>query len=159
VQEIHGIAHVSNLPEHIAARMRETAQRMLADLARVEIEPQVLGRDRAIGQGGAIVLWARTAHALLGGSEVAQRGVPAEHIAATAAQMLREDIAAGATLDIHASDQLLICFALARGPSCFLARTLSSHAQTTLWLLQQFLPVRVHTRAAGACTRVDIEPG
>jgi len=159
VQEIRGIAHVSNLPEHIAARMQQTAQQMLADLARVGIEPQILGRDQAIGQGGAIVLWARTAHALLGGSEVAQRGVPAEHIAATAAQMLREDISAGATLDIHASDQLLIYFALARGPSCFLARTLSSHAQTTLWLLQQFLPLRVHTRAAGACTRVDIEPG
>ena len=158
LQEIRGIAHVSNLPEHIATRMRETAQRMLADLARVEIESQLLGRDRAIGQGGAIVLWARTEHALLGGSEVAQRGVPAEHIAATAAQMLRDDIGAGATVDIHASDQLLIYCALARGPSCFLARTLSSHAQTTLWLLQQFLPLRVHTRAAGTCTRVDIEP-
>lgn len=159
LQEIRGIAHVSNLPEHIVARMRETAQRMLADLARVEIEPQLLGRDQAIGQGGAIVLWARTAHALIGGSEVAQRGVPAEQIAATAAQMLREDISAGATLDIHASDQLLIYLALARGPSSFLARTLSSHAQTTLWLLQQFLPMRVHTCAAGACTRIDIEPG
>jgi RNA 3'-terminal phosphate cyclase (ATP) len=159
LQEIRGIAHVSNLPEHIVTRMRETAQRMLADLARVAIEPQILGRDQAIGQGGAIVLWARTAHALLGGSEVAQRGVPAERIAATAVQMLRDDIAAGATLDIHASDQLPIYFALARGPSCFLARTLSSHAQTALWLLPQFLPLRVHTRAAGAGTRVDIEPG
>jgi len=159
VREIRGIAHVSNLPEHIAARMQQTAQRMLADLAPVAVEPQILARDQAIGPGGAIVLWARTAHALLGGAEVAQRGVPAEHIAATAARMLREDISAGATLDIHASDQLLIYFALAREPSCFLARTLSSHAQTTLWLLPQFLPVRVHARAAGAGTRVDIEPG
>ncbi len=159
LQEIGGIAHVSNLPEHIVTRLRETAQRMLADLARVAVEPQLLGRDQAIGQGGAIVLWARTAQALLGGAEVAQRGVPAEQIAATAAQMLRDDVSSGATLDIHASDQLLIYFALARGRSCFVARTLSSHAQTTLWLLQQFLSLCVHTRAAGAGTRVDIEPG
>ena len=159
VREVRGIAHVSNLPTHIVTRMQQTAQQMLADLARVEIEPQILNRDQAIGQGGAIVLWARTAQALLGGSEVAQRGIPAERIAATAAQALREDIAAGATLDLHASDQILVFCALAQGSSCFLARTLSSHAQTTLWLLPQFLPMRAATRAAGLCTRVDIEPG
>ena len=158
VQEIHGLAHVSNLPAHIVERMQNTARQMLADMARVAIEPQILGRDQAIGQGGAIVLWARTAHTLLGGSEVAQRGVPAERIAGTAAQVLREEITAGATLDIHASDQILIYGALAQSPSCFLARTLSSHAQTALWLLQQFLPLRVTTRAVGTCTRVDVEP-
>jgi RNA 3'-terminal phosphate cyclase (ATP) len=159
VEEIRGIAHASNLPAHIVTRMQQTARQMLADLAHVEIEPQRLGRDQAIGPGGAIVLWARTAHALLGGAEVAQRGVPAERIAANAAQSLRDDIAAGATLDLHASDQMPIYCALARGPSCFLARTLSSHAQTTLWLLQQFLPLRVHTRPEGACQRVEIEAG
>ncbi len=159
VKEIRGLAHVSNLPAHIVTRMQQTAVRILADIAPVEIEQQILGRDRALGQGGAVVLWAHTAHALLGGSEVAQRGVPAERIAGTAAQALREEIAAGATLDIHASDQILIYCALAQSPSCFLARTLSSHAQTTLWLLQQFLPLRVNTRPAGGCTRVDVEPG
>lgn len=159
VQEIRGIAHVSNLPAHIVERMRQTAARMLADTAHAEIEQQVLGRDQAIGQGGAIVLWARTAHALLGGAEVAQRGVPAERIAGTAAQALRDELAAGATLDLHACDQMLIYCALAQSPSCFLARMLSSHAQTTLWLLPQFLPLRVSTRPVSGCTRVDVAPG
>lgn len=159
IKEIRGVAHVSNLPAHIVTRMQQTAVQLLGDIARVEIEPQILGKDQAIGQGGAIVLWVRTAHALLGGSEVAQRGVPAERIAGTAAQDLRDDITAGATLDLHASDQLLIYGALAQGPSCFLARTLSSHAQTTLWLLQQFLPLRVSATPVGAATRVDMEPG
>lgn len=159
VKQIHGIAHVSNLPAHIAARMRQTAVRLLADIAPVEIAQQILGRDQAIGQGGAIVLWARTDHALLGSSEVAQRGVPAERIAGTAVQALREDIVCGATLDLHASDQVLIYCALSQGPSCFRARTLSSHAHTTLWLLQQFLPLRVRTLPADAATHVDIVPG
>lgn len=159
VQEIHGIAHVADLPEHILTRMQKMTARILADIAPVEIESQILGHDQAIGQGGAIVLWARTAHALLGGAEVAQRGIPAERIAGNAAQALRQDILAGATLDIHASDQILIYSAMAPGPSCFLVRTLSSHAQTALWLLQQFFSLRVNTRPAGACTRVDIEPG
>jgi RNA 3'-terminal phosphate cyclase (ATP)/RNA 3'-terminal phosphate cyclase (GTP) len=158
-KQICGIAHVSNLPAHIAARMQRTAARLLADIAPVEVEQQVLGQDQATGQGGAIVLWARTDHALLGSSEVAQRGVPAERIAGTAAQALREDIVCGATLDLHASDQVLIYCALAQGPSCFRTRTLSSHAHTALWLLQQFLPMRVGTIPADAATHVDIEPG
>lgn len=158
VKEIRGVVHIANLPAHIVMRMQQTTVRLLGDIAHVEIEQQILDRDQAIGQGGAIVLWARTAHALLGGSEVAQRGVPAERIAGTAAQALREEISAGATLDIHASDQILIYCALARGPSSFLARTLSSHAQTALWLLRQFFPLRVNTHPVGACTRIDIEP-
>lgn len=158
VKEIRGVVHIANLPAHIVTRMQQTTVRLLADIARVEIEQQILDRDQAIGQGGAIVLWARTTHALLGGSEVAQRGVPAERIAGTAAQALREEISAGATLDIHASDQILIYCALAQGPSSFLARTLSSHAQTTLWLLRQFFPLRADTHAVGACTRLEIEP-
>ena len=159
LKAIHGIAHVANLPAHIAARMQQTAVRLLADIAPVEIEQQVLGKDQAIGQGGAIVLWARTEHTLLGGSEVAQRGVPAEQIASAATQVLLAEIGAGATLDLHAADQVLIYCALAQGPSTFLTRTLSSHAQTTLWLLQQFLSLRVGIAPAGTVTRVDIEPG
>jgi RNA 3'-terminal phosphate cyclase (ATP) len=159
VKEIRGIAHVANLPAHIVTRMQQTAERLLAGIAPVQIEQQVLGKEQAIGPGGAVVLWARAAPALLGGSEVAQRGVPAERIAETAAQALRAEITAGATLDLHASDQILIYGALASSPSSFLVRSLSSHAQATLWLLQQFLPLRVSTRPAGACMRVDIEPG
>jgi RNA 3'-phosphate cyclase len=159
VRQIGGIAHVANLPAHIAARMQLTATQQLADIAPVDIEQQTLGRDQAIGQGGAIVLWARADRALLGGSEVAQRGVPAERIAGNAATALREDILAGATLDLHASDQVLIYCALSRGPSCFRARALSSHAHTALWLLQQFLPLRAAATPADAATRVDIEPG
>ncbi len=157
VEKIRGLIHVANLPEHIATRMHQTAVRVLAAIAGIEIEQQILDRQQAIGQGGAIVLWTSGTQTPLGASAVAQRGVPAERIAERAARALREEISAGATLDIHAADQILIYAALAPGRSCFLVRTLSSHAQTALWLLQQFLPVNVSTAPAGACTRLDIE--
>ena len=159
ITRVAGLIHVANLPAHIGARMHEAAVHALEDVAPVRIEQQLIDRAQAVGQGGAIVLWASGAGRLLGAAEVAQRGVPAERIAQTAAQALRDDISAGATLDIHASDQLLIYTALAQGPSCFLARALTSHARTALWLLQQFFPLRVHTGSAGGCTRVDIDPG
>lgn len=159
VDQIRGLIHVANLPRHIATRMHDTAARLLAGIAPVEIAQQTLDRAQAIGQGGAIVLWTAGPRTLLGAAAVAQRGVPAERIAEIAAGALRDDIAVGATLDIHASDQILIYAALAQSPSCFLARTLSSHARTALWLLEQFLLLRVNTRLAENCTRVDIEPG
>jgi RNA 3'-phosphate cyclase len=158
LEAIEGAAHVANLPLHIVERMQRTAERCLRDYPAVRIAPDVLGHDRAFGPGGALVLWARTAHALLGAGEVAQRGVPAERIAETAAEALRAELGTGATLDLHASDQILLYCALARGASMFLARAWTSHAQTTAWLIGQFLPVRIRALAQGALTRVEIAP-
>jgi RNA 3'-terminal phosphate cyclase len=105
-----------------------------------------------------VVLWAKTANTLLGAATVAERGVPAERLGEEAGQALRAEIQSGATLDIHTADQMLIYLAMAHGPSSFLVRILSSHAQTTIWLLEQFLPVRFTVTPAGELTRVDVYP-
>jgi len=159
IESIQGVAHISNLPAHIVERMQHTAIQALSDYPHVNIETQVLGRDQAIGQGGAIVLWAMMAYGVLGGAEVAQRGIPAERIALNAAEALRAELLAGAAVDVHAADQLLIYCALAEGPSSFVVRTPSSHARTTLWLLGQFLPLRVNEEPADACIRLELAPG
>ncbi len=156
LQAIEGAVHVANLPLHVVERMQHTAERRLRDYPNVRITPDVLGRDRAFGPGGAIVLWARAANTLLGAGEVAQRGVPAERIAETAVDVLCAEIEAGATLDLHALDQLLSYAALAKGTSVFLARAWTSHAQTTAWLIEQFLPAHIQASAQGALTRVEI---
>lgn len=158
LEAVEGAAHVANLPSHIVERMQQTAARRLRDYPNVRITPDVLGHDRAAGTGGAIVLWARTAHTLLGAGEVAQRGVPAEHIAETAAQALRAELETGATLDLHAADQVLLYCALARGTSAFVARAWTSHAQTTAWLIEQFLPVRIRAVSHGPLVRVEVAP-
>lgn len=158
VQEIGGIAHIANLPGHIVARMKQAALDKLHDFPDAHIDSCVLDKSSAIGQGGAIVLWARTPTALLGAAITTERGVPAEQLGATVAEALRAEITAGATVDIHASDQLLIYLAQAVGPSRFLARRLSSHAETTLWLLQQFLPVHFTVTPVGQLVQIDTEP-
>ena len=154
LRELGGHAHITNLPMHILERMQRSAERALSGFGVPRIDAERLGHEAAFGAGGAIVLWARTDAGLLGGSEVAQRGVPAERIAETAAQALVAELASGATLDVHASDQLLIYLALARAPSHFLARAWSSHAATTAWLIEQFLPVRFTPLPDDGCWRV-----
>jgi RNA 3'-terminal phosphate cyclase (ATP) len=115
----------------------------------------VLGGEGAIGQGGAIVLWARTEQAVLGAARVAERGVRAETLGADAGAEIDADLAAGEALDRHAADQLLVYLALAGGGS-FTTRALTSHARTAMWLIEQFLPVRFEITQAGSLERVRV---
>ena len=59
-----------------------------------------------------------------------------------ACEDLMLEMRSGATLDIHAADQFLPYMALAKGESVFLARELSEHARTNMWLIEKFLEVR-----------------
>ena len=156
--KICGFAHISNLPAHIVQRMVGAALAELTVFPTPTIDQIILGVSDAIGAGGAIVLAAHMKHTVLGASATAQRGVPAEQLGSAAGHLLYEEILSGATLDIHASDQVLIYLAMARGISCFLARNLSSHAATTIWLLEQFMPVRFNVRPEGNLVRVEVRP-
>jgi len=156
VEELGGALHVANLPAHILERMEHTVRAQLTRFGPVSLGVDLLGPDRAVGPGGAAVLWAHMAQTILGGAEVAQRGVPAETIAARAVHGLVAELDAGVTLDVHASDQLLVYLALARGSSRFTVRNVSSHARTTAWLIEQFLPVQITFDAADTIYGVDI---
>jgi RNA 3'-phosphate cyclase len=159
---IRGFAHISNLPAHILDRMIASALAELTQFPAPAIARAELGRDKAIGSGGAILLAADMGDTTLGASAVAQRGVPAERLGSVAGQHLREEILSGATLDTHASDQVLIYLALAARDgrtSSFLARGLSSHAATTIWLLEQFLPIRFGISEQRALVSIRAEPG
>lgn len=154
---ISGLAHVAGLPAQIAERMRAAA---LAPLAGTPVsatcDTSVLGRDAAIGRGGAVVLWADHAQTVLGAGRVAERGVPAEILGTAVGTELAADLACGATLDRHAADQMLIYCSLAHGESQFLTRELTQHAHTAMWLLDQFLPVRFTVTRERGGARVTV---
>ena len=154
---IAGEAHIANLPLTIAERMRDAA---LAALGReAAIGARALGREEAWGMGGAITLWAESDAGLLGASRVAERGVRAETLGAAVGGSLAADIASGATLDLHAADQLLVYLAMAAGRSSFTTRAVSSHARTAMWLIPQFLAARFAVEEDGALARISAEPG
>ncbi len=153
-----GSAHCANLPAHIVERMRAAALAILGREAEAQIAARVLGADEATGPGGAIVLWARTEQALLGAAAVAERGVPAERLGEQAARELRAALDAGATLDLHAADQLLVYLAQSTGPSLFTVERATSHLQTVMWVIEQFLPARFRLRPVGPHTRLEVRP-
>lgn len=154
---LHGMAHVANLPAHIAERMRDAArERLTPHSPPAQIDTRVLGPAQAIGQGGALVLWAQTRQSTLGAARVAERGLRAEVIGEQAAAELQAELDTGAAVDVHAADQLLIYAALAGGESHYTVRALSSHARTAIWLIEKFLPrrFRIEPHAAGAAITV-----
>ena len=159
IRRVRGIAHVSNLPEDIPKRMAHSALRRLHGIPDVKIEQRVYHGEDAIGQGGAVVLWAETDAGLLGADSIAERGKPSERVGEEAAASLSAEIESRATLDHHTADQLLIYLARADGPSEFRVRTVSGHMETMMWLIPQFVPCRFAVSPEAGGWRVSVEPG
>lgn len=153
--ELRGQALVAHLPLAIAERMRAAA---LGALGNAPLRIVALGPEEAVGAGGSITLWAESAGRVLGASRVAERGVRAETLGEAAGAELAADLAAGAALDLHATDQILVYMAMAKGLSTFTTRAVSRHAETAMWLLAQFLPVRFVVEPEGALWRVSSRP-
>ncbi len=158
IERIAGRAHVSNLPEAVVKRMKASALQRLSGFMEVKVHDEVLGPDRAIGPGGAIVLWAETADTILGADALAEKGKRAEKVGEDAAAGLVKDIESGATLDVHAADQLLVYTALAEAPSEFLVREVSEHAHTMMWLLTSFLGAQFEATQQGGLQKVSVHP-
>ncbi len=157
VLHVGGRAHVAHLPAHIAERMRASAiGRLGARASHATCDALTLQGEDAIGQGGAVVLWAQCRNTVLGAGRVAERGVPAEVLGEAVGSELAADLDAGAALDVHAADQMPVYLALAGGPSSFTTRELTEHARTAMWLIEQFLPVRFAASREGMLTRVGV---
>lgn len=73
-----------------------------------------------------------------------QKGVPAEKVAADAADQTRQYLAAGVPVGEHLADQLLVPMALAGGGS-FRTVAPSRHTQTNLDVLRCFLDLEIRT--------------
>ena len=135
ILSVEGVAHVSNLPEDIARRMKHSALRILMDLM-PKIRTEVWGRRNPRDRGAGIALWARTERSVLGSDALGAKGVPAERVGTEAAEKLKAELSGPGAVDAHASDMLLPY--LARNGGTVAAGVLTSHAETMVWLLSLF---------------------
>jgi RNA 3'-terminal phosphate cyclase len=138
--------------------MKHAALRRLHGISDVKVEERVYRGEEAIGQGGALVLWAEAETRLLGSDSLAERGKPSEKIGEEAAASLRAEMEAAATLDVHAADQLLVYLARGDGPSRFRVQTVSGHLETMMWLIPQFLPCRFAVTREANGWQVKVDP-
>jgi RNA 3'-terminal phosphate cyclase (ATP) len=143
---ISGISLASHLQDRRVAERMAAAARAVLQTAGVTGAIDIAEvRDRAAAQpGAAFALFAEfTGGARLGADRAGAPHRRAESIGARAARELLEDIASGATIDRHASDQIIPFTALAGGTSTFRVSVITEHAETSGWLASAFLGAEV----------------
>ncbi|ACB39854.1 RNA 3'-terminal phosphate cyclase [Pyrobaculum neutrophilum] len=155
--KIAGVSHAVNLPPHVAERQARAAREALAKLgyaAEVEVE----ARNDGLGPGSGVVLWAESdVGNVVGGDALGERGKPAEEVGREAAEKLAAVLKAGASLDPHMADMVVLYMALAQGRSRLSTTEATMHLQTNIYIVEQFLPVKFKLERAGPRYIIEVE--
>jgi RNA 3'-phosphate cyclase len=133
---IEGVAYAQNLPEHVVSRIKHSALKKLLDFKELRIESD-LRKGHSTGAG--IVLSAVCENTVLGESALGAKGVRSETLGENCAEDLLETLKSGATVDEHMLDQILLYMAFAEKGSKVAAEELTGHAETNIWVIEQFL--------------------
>jgi RNA 3'-terminal phosphate cyclase (ATP) len=132
-------ALLANLPAHIGEREVKKALSMLNwDNGAGE----VVTVSDAIGPGNVVLVEIESHNITEMFAGFGEVGVPAETVAAHAAQEARRYLAAGVPVGIRLADQLLPLMAAGRG-GAFRTMSLSRHALTNIEIVRRFIDVRV----------------
>jgi RNA 3'-phosphate cyclase len=150
--EIEGNIYLSNLPDHIAKRMRKTAVNMF--LKEGLTSSINIHRNEPISTGTGITLWSISVDKALGVQSMGERGVTSEKVAENAVRPFLDDIRSGATIDVHSLDQMIPFMVLSKGPSSCFVRSISGHSSTNMAVTERFLGKRFETEERGSLTVV-----
>ncbi|WP_094227568.1 RNA 3'-terminal phosphate cyclase [Methanolobus psychrotolerans] len=134
INEIHGVSHCSNLPEHVAKRQADSARALLEEAgteAHIHIETR-----KSSSTGSGITLWS----GLIGSVNIGTKGVTAEKVGRQAAQTLLGELRSKVSVDIHLADQLIPYMGLT-GCGSFTTRELTQHCLTNIHITEQLLDV------------------
>jgi RNA 3'-terminal phosphate cyclase (ATP) len=157
VVKIAGISHAVNLPSHVAERQAKAAREALAALG-YSADVAVETRSDGLGPGSGVVLWAVSDLGnVVGGDALGERGKPAEAVGREAAEKLAAVLKTGASLDPHMADMAVVYMALAEGRSRLSTSEVTTHLQTNIYIVEQFLPVKFRLERAGARHVIEVE--
>jgi RNA 3'-terminal phosphate cyclase (ATP) len=136
LQQVRGLAVVTQLPSHIPQRMAMRAENLLQQ-AHLKGKVQPL-RERGVGPGAGIFLTAEYEYSRTGFGAVGEIGLPAESVAEMATEELLNFHTNGAPVDQFLGDQLLLPAALASETSQYQVAEITTHLTTNAWVIEQF---------------------
>jgi RNA 3'-terminal phosphate cyclase (ATP) len=125
-----GTVVTSNLPVEVAQRGANVLQPVVSG---------VVTRDLPSPGVGAAAF--TSIRGLAGFTGLGRRGKPMEEVAREAAEPMAEFLAAGADVDEHLADQLVLPLCFSKGPSRYRTWKSSEHLRTVIWVIRQFLDV------------------
>jgi RNA 3'-terminal phosphate cyclase (ATP) len=141
-------ATVAGLPGHIAARELRVIGEML-NLAPAELH--LREASAAAGPGNVVMVEVQSEHVTEVFTGFGRRGVPAEKVAAGAAQAARRYLAADVAVADHLADQLLLPMAQA-GAGSLTTLPPTPHTTTNRDVIEQFLDTHIEIRRIGDST-------
>ncbi|MGA1795921.1 MAG: RNA 3'-terminal phosphate cyclase [bacterium] len=144
---INGIAVASHLTERrVSRRMADACVKELR-ASGYHAEITIIEDDTSNQPGAGLFISAKTDTGCIIGADMAGKiGRSAEHIGASVARALLEDIRSGATVDRHTADQLILYAGLAEGESEYVIPAMNDHIDANLWLVEHILGARVSVR-------------
>lgn len=141
IERVMGKAFVTNLPDHIADRMKKSALKELIEYD-TSISTESYQSDSA---GTALTLWT-DGDRILGNGILGEKGVPAEEIGSDAAKGIIDDIENGMDLDIWSADQIIPYLGMIEDNGILKVRKKTGHLETNVWLVNQFIDKRIKLR-------------
>ncbi|MGF3554879.1 MAG: RNA 3'-terminal phosphate cyclase [Thermoplasmatota archaeon] len=139
--EVHGVIHISNLPDHISTRIKHSA---IKELLKYNLkEDIIIEKTNSFSPGTGIVLWVKSNDTVIGSTVLGEKNLTAEEVGKKVVKNLLAEIESGANFDVHAFDQILPYLVISNkneSPTYFI-RELSSHARTNIWVLKHFFDV------------------
>jgi RNA 3'-phosphate cyclase len=144
LKTVKGISVCTFLADRkVAERQAKAAQNYFSQNG-FKADIQVVNdQSNPIQRGSSIVLWAETSSGVIVGSDaIGELRKMAEAVGKEAAEKLVVELAVEPTVDVHLADMLLLYMALSAGKSVFLARTISEHIESNIWLIEKMLNVK-----------------
>lgn len=140
LKAVRGLSVSSKLPMGITKRIRRRADHLLSEAGH---DAHIRMLDTPASCAGVIFfLWSEFEESWAGFSSLGRRGRPAEVVAEDAVNQFLEFLNTKTAVDKHMADQLIIYMALAKGLSSFTTSCITQHLVTSIWVVEQFLPVK-----------------
>ncbi|MEM2119028.1 MAG: RNA 3'-terminal phosphate cyclase [Candidatus Bathyarchaeia archaeon] len=157
LERVNGVSVCTFLAERkVAERQAEAAKRYLHEKG-FKADIQVINdTSNPLQKGSSIVLWAETdTGAVIGADAIGELGKPSETVGKEAAEKLCTELQAKPTVDVHLADMLVPYTALATGKSAYLTRTITSHLETNMWLVEKILNTKFAVQKTDGCYRIE----
>jgi RNA 3'-terminal phosphate cyclase (ATP) len=144
LESIKGVSVCTFLADRkVAERQTKAAEDYLTQNGfRADIQV-VNDQSNPLQKGSSLVLWAKTdSGVIIGADAIGELRKMSEVVGREAAQRLITELSMKPTVDIYLADMLTLYMALAKGKSVFLARTISEHIESNIWLIGKILNVK-----------------
>ena len=157
LKNVKGISVCTFLADRkVAERQAKTANEYLSEKGYTAGIQVVNDKSNPFQKGSSITLWAETdTGAIIGADAIGELKKTSETVGKEAAEKLYAELSFRPTADVHLADMLIPYMALAEGASTFLARKVSNHLETNVWLAQKMLKVRFKIQKTNNLFRIE----